>query len=84
VVFGPAKNADAAAMSDLNAREWLILGPIAAAILWMGVYPESFLRPVHADVSRLMARLHPYAPPNDSALKISHAKPAPAAPEGEH
>ena len=30
---------DAAAMPDLNVREWAMLAPIAAAVLWMGVYP---------------------------------------------
>ena len=28
-----------------SAREWWLLAPIAAAVLWMGVYPESFLAP---------------------------------------
>ncbi|MGC1269847.1 MAG: NADH-quinone oxidoreductase subunit M, partial [Croceibacterium sp.] len=46
VIFGEQKNADAAAMPDLSLREWLMLGPIAAAVLWMGVYPESFLAPM--------------------------------------
>ena len=28
--------------------------PIAAAVLWMGVYPESFLRPMRGDIGRLL------------------------------
>ena len=48
IAFGPQKNADAAAMADLEPREWLILAPLAAATLWMGVYPESFIAPMRA------------------------------------
>ena len=40
-----------------RAREWWLLAPIAAAVLWMGVYPESFLRPMRADVGRLLERV---------------------------
>ncbi len=68
VAFGVQKNADAAAMSDLNAREWLMLGPIAAAVLWMGVYPESFLAPMRKDIAALDARLARAAPAGDSGL----------------
>src|SRR5690606_10776402 len=57
IAFGVQKNADAAAMPDLSAREWLMLGPIAAAVLWMGVYPESFLAPMRQDIQALDARL---------------------------
>jgi NADH-quinone oxidoreductase subunit M len=46
VGYGEQKNADAAAMPDLSLREWAMLAPIAAAVLWMGVYPETFLAPM--------------------------------------
>ena len=66
IAFGTLRNADAAAMSDLSAREWWLLAPIAAVVLWMGVYPESFLRPIRADAARLVERLERVAPPSDS------------------
>jgi NADH-quinone oxidoreductase subunit M len=68
VVYGTPRNADAAAMPDLDARELWLLAPIAAAVLWMGVYPESFLAPMRADVGRLIARLEPSTPPSDARL----------------
>ena len=68
VVYGTQRHADAAAMPDLDARELWLLAPIAAAVLWMGVYPESFLSPMRADVGRLVERLAPTAPPGDSRL----------------
>ena len=53
-------------MPDLSMREWWLLAPIAAAVLWMGVYPESFLRPIRADVGRLLERVERAAPKGDS------------------
>jgi NADH-quinone oxidoreductase subunit M len=67
VAFGTARTEGAAAMVDLSAREWWLLAPIAAVVLWMGVYPECFLRPIRADVGRLLQRVGPAAPASDSA-----------------
>ena len=75
IAFGTLRHADAAAMPDLSVREWWLLAPIAAAVLWMGVYPESFLRPIHADVGRLLERVQRAVPASDS-LPISQASKA--------
>ncbi len=77
VAFGVQKNADAAAMPDLNAREYLMLAPLAAAVLWMGVYPESFLAPMRADIEALEARIARAAPEGDS--RLTEGKPVAAA-----
>ncbi|GMN01383.1 NADH-quinone oxidoreductase subunit M [Erythrobacter sp. MTPC3] len=69
VAFGVQKNEDAAAMPDISAREWAMMAPIAAAVLWMGVYPESFLAPMRADIAALDARIASAAPADDSQLK---------------
>jgi NADH-quinone oxidoreductase subunit M len=82
VAFGEQKNADAAAMPDLSVREWLMLAPIAAAVLWMGVYPESFLAPMRKDIAALDARIARAAPEGDSKLKIG--EPAPAEDHSAH
>ena len=68
ICFGIQRNADAAAMPDLSVREWALLAPIAAGVLWMGVYPESFLAPMRADVGRLVNRLERVTPHGDAAL----------------
>jgi NADH-quinone oxidoreductase subunit M len=90
VSYGDPKNADAAALPDLNVREWTMLAPIAAAVLWMGVYPESFLAPMRADIAALDARLARAAPDGDAQLgdgeprqEAANAMPAPAH-EGAH
>jgi len=68
ICFGEARTPEAAAMPDLNIREWWCLAPIALAVLWMGVYPESFIRPMRNDVGRLLVRLEHVAPAGDSHL----------------
>jgi NADH-quinone oxidoreductase subunit M len=76
IAYGEQKNADAAAMPDLSAREMWLLAPIAAAVLWMGVYPESFLAPMRGDIHALEARIASAAPAGDSRIKMGAAVPA--------
>ncbi len=76
VAFGEQKNADAAAMPDLNTREMWLLAPIAAAVMWMGVYPESFLAPMRADIAALDARVARAAPEGDAHIEIGEPEPA--------
>jgi NADH-quinone oxidoreductase subunit M len=83
VAYGPLTKADVAAMPDLSLREWALLAPIAAAVLWMGVYPESFLAPMRGDVGALMARLARAAPAGDAHVKIDRAAPPMAHASGE-
>ncbi len=77
VAFGEARTAEAAAMPDLTAREWWLLAPIAAGVLWMGVYPESFLAPMRNDVGYILQRVEPAAPAGDSQLRSGQPKPEP-------
>jgi len=69
VAFGTQDNADAAAMPDISAREWAMLAPVAAAVLWMGVYPESFIAPMRDDIAALDSQLAAAAPAGDSDLQ---------------
>ncbi len=86
ICFGVARTPEAAVMRDLSSREWLLLAPIAAGVLWMGIYPESFLRPIRADVGRLLERVERAAPPGDAQLARGAARPAAGthAPEAAH
>jgi NADH-quinone oxidoreductase subunit M len=68
VAYGTSRNADAAAMPDLSMREWWLLAPIAAVVLWMGVYPESFMAPIRKDVGLLLTRIERAAPAGDAKL----------------
>jgi NADH-quinone oxidoreductase subunit M len=76
VAFGVQRNADAAAMPDLSLRELGMLAPIAAVVFWMGVYPESFMAPMRADIAALDARLAQARPEGDARLKAGKPKSA--------
>jgi NADH-quinone oxidoreductase subunit M len=78
MAYGVARTAEAAAMPDLSPRELMILAPIAAAVLWMGVYPESFIAPMRADVDSLLARIERAAPPSDAQPTEGHPAAPPA------
>ncbi len=83
ISFGAARTAEAAALPDLSRRELALLAPIAAAVLWMGVYPESFLAPMRADIAALDARVSRAKPEGDARLAMG--EPAEADPaEGAH
>ncbi len=84
ISFGEARTPEAAAMRDLSAREWWLLGPIAAGVLWMGVYPESFLAPMRQDVGFLLQRVERAAPPGDSQPTPGKAAAEPAHGEAAH
>jgi NADH-quinone oxidoreductase subunit M len=51
VYFGPIANDDVRALTDINAREFLMLAMLAAAVLWMGVYPKPFTDIMDASVA---------------------------------
>jgi NADH-quinone oxidoreductase subunit M len=54
VIFGPVANDHVAGLQDLNGREFLVLGLLAIAVLFMGVYPLPFTEVMHASVSELL------------------------------
>jgi len=55
VVFGPLVKPDVRLMPDLSAREWAVFVPLVLVVLWMGIYPASFLDMTSASVAHLMA-----------------------------
>ena len=66
IAYGEIKSDEVRGMSDLSGREMWLMAPIAAVVLWMGVYPESFLAPMRGDVAILLQRVDRAAPPSDS------------------
>ena len=54
VIFGDIANERVAALTDIGAREFLVLGLLAAAVLAMGVYPKPFTDLMHASVADLL------------------------------
>jgi NADH-quinone oxidoreductase subunit M len=54
VYFGPVANDDVRALTDINAREYLMLAVLAVAVLAMGLYPKPFTDVMHASVTELI------------------------------
>jgi len=54
VAFGEVGNDRVRALSDVNAREFLILAVLALAVLFMGVYPKPFTDVMHVSVEALL------------------------------
>jgi NADH-quinone oxidoreductase subunit M len=57
VIFGPVANERVAHLRDINLREFLVLGLLAAAVLWMGLYPKPFADVLHTAVDELIAHV---------------------------
>jgi NADH-quinone oxidoreductase subunit M len=54
VIFGAVANSHVGSLKDLNPREFLVLAALAAAVLFMGVYPLPFTEVMHASVNELL------------------------------
>ena len=54
VYLGPVTNDDVRALKDIDAREFLVMALLAAAVLWMGVYPKPFTDVMDVSVAQLL------------------------------
>ncbi|MDP1900834.1 MAG: NADH-quinone oxidoreductase subunit M [Rubrivivax sp.] len=54
VYFGEVANEQVKALADINGREFLMLGLLAAAVLWMGVYPKPLTDAMNVSVAGLL------------------------------
>ncbi|AZG08356.1 NADH-quinone oxidoreductase subunit M [Pigmentiphaga sp. H8] len=54
VVFGDITHQHVRELTDVNAREFFILGVMAIAVLYMGVYPAPFTDVMHVSVDALL------------------------------
>jgi NADH-quinone oxidoreductase subunit M len=54
VYFGEVANDNVRGLTDLDRREFWMLGVLAAAVLWMGVYPRPFTDVMHGSVVELL------------------------------
>jgi NADH-quinone oxidoreductase subunit M len=57
VIFGAVANPGVAGLKDLNPREFMVLAVLAAAVLFMGVYPLPFTEVMHASVNELLRHI---------------------------
>ncbi|HOZ66023.1 MAG: NADH-quinone oxidoreductase subunit M [Polaromonas sp.] len=54
VYLGPITNKHVKELTDINAREFLVMTLLAVAVLWMGLYPKPFTDVMNASVTDLL------------------------------
>ena len=57
VIFGTITRDDLRNILDLSPREKAVFVPILLVVLWMGVYPSSFLGPLHVTIDHLVQQV---------------------------
>jgi NADH-quinone oxidoreductase subunit M len=55
VIFGTLDKPNLQNILDLSPREKLVFAPLVVLVLWMGIYPSSFLKPIDRTVANLVA-----------------------------
>jgi NADH-quinone oxidoreductase subunit M len=58
VIFGPVVHEENRALTDLSARELVVITPIIALCLLMGLYPTPILSRIEPPVKRIVERVH--------------------------
>ena len=66
VMFGRLVREDLKGILDLELREVAVFVPLILVVLWMGIYPNSFLRVMDASVAHLVEH-------HQTALAQAHA-----------
>jgi NADH:ubiquinone oxidoreductase subunit 4 (subunit M) len=54
-MFGPVTNKKNLDLPDLRPREWAYFLPILVLIFWIGVYPQTFLKPVQPAIEQTIS-----------------------------
>jgi NADH-quinone oxidoreductase subunit M len=57
IIFGQLTKEHLMKIGDLSRREIMVFAPLVVLVLWMGVYPSSFLDMMHVSVNNLIDRV---------------------------
>jgi NADH-quinone oxidoreductase subunit M len=91
VYYGEVTHEHNRHMPDLSLREWAVIGPLAAMAIYMGVFPNVFLKPMEPAITRIVERVErhepmqvrftlPWVAPAPTAATITEAEAAAVAP----
>ena len=80
VFYGKVTNDHNKGLPDLTLREWAILGPLTAAAIGMGVFPNVFLKPMEPAVQQIVDRVQARQPLQVDAVLPKGLKPKPRDP----
>lgn len=71
VIFGTLTKDALKSMMDLTPREIAIFTPLVVLVLWMGIYPSSFLDVMHVSVDHLVTRVQLASNPQAALSLVS-------------
>ncbi|MEJ2715604.1 MAG: NADH-quinone oxidoreductase subunit M [Deltaproteobacteria bacterium] len=71
VMFGKITNPKNLGLKDLSAREVVVLLPLLAFVVWIGVYPDTFLKPMEPAVKKFIERVETK---RAAVIKIENAR----------
>jgi NADH-quinone oxidoreductase subunit M len=57
VMFGEITNSKNLSLKDLDVREVVVLTPILVFVVWIGVYPNTFLKPMEPSVKKFIEQV---------------------------
>jgi NADH-quinone oxidoreductase subunit M len=57
VIFGKIANDGVASLQDINLREFIVLGTLAVAVLWLGLWPAPLTDVMHPTVQNLLEHI---------------------------
>jgi NADH-quinone oxidoreductase subunit M len=63
VNYGPLTNDKNRGLRDLSLREWIVIAPICASAILMGVVPNWFLKPMEPAVRKTIEQVRPLSVP---------------------
>lgn len=58
VFFGQPATQAVRQLHDLNIREWICLAPLAALVIWIGIYPGFMMEKFQLPVQQILSRYH--------------------------
>jgi NADH-quinone oxidoreductase subunit M len=82
VVFGPVGNDQVAALKDLDRRETLNLGALAAATLAIGIWPKPLVDVMEPSIQHLVQHVQVSKLPESAAVRVQAAPPSAGEPAG--
>ena len=68
VIFNPVTHEENKTLTDLSARELIVLVPLLAGILWIGIYPKPFLRRMEPSARQFIEQVRPGATANQPPI----------------
>jgi len=83
VMFGPVENEENRKLIDLDLREKLVLVAIVIPIIWIGIYPEPFLRRIEPSVIELIEHVERVSAEGSAGLDSRLVRAEPGAGPGD-